>query len=89
MGLQYIFGKLDMSSFHLNLNSNKILPADPNMSKTVQRGLVWQIVQALLFNHLLLLQFLLLLIYLLRCQNTKVIGFPFMLKNTYLSLHHA
>jgi hypothetical protein len=40
LGLQYMIGKLQISSFHPNFNRNKILLVAPDISQTVHEGLV-------------------------------------------------
>jgi len=45
LGLRYIVGKFQMSSFYLNFNRRKIPPVALNMSQTVHEGHVWYIWQ--------------------------------------------
>jgi len=40
LGIQYMIGKLQTSSFHPNFSRNKILLVAPDISQTVHEGLV-------------------------------------------------
>jgi hypothetical protein len=40
LGLRYIVGKFQMSSFYPNFNRNKITPVTLDMSQIVHKGLV-------------------------------------------------
>jgi hypothetical protein len=40
LGLLYMVGKLEMSSFQNNLNRSKVPPIAPNISQTVHKDLV-------------------------------------------------
>jgi hypothetical protein len=40
LGLRYMVGKLQMSSFQNNFKRNKVLPVAPDMSQTVHESLV-------------------------------------------------
>jgi len=43
LGLRYIVGKFQMSSFYTNFNRSKIPSVALDMSQTVHEGLVWHI----------------------------------------------
>jgi hypothetical protein len=45
LGLWYIAGKFQISSFYLNFNRSKITPLTLDMSQTVHNGLAWHIWQ--------------------------------------------